>query len=257
MSSETPSYYFPLNLDPTVSPFFANNNYLLWNFDNFINYYDNNVQFNTLKSTYQENLTKIANQPEVPRYVKTALGRYEAASKILSEARNDEPSSSVYLENSVYAKNSTVFYNSTPPQTLSPSPSYKFINSNPTSYYQDSRKRKASAISNPTTSRPRIEFTENDNVFIDNLEPSIGSYIGTLARNTIITSYVIRYFVICGMNGILDLTELHPQSQMMSLSPDVRDRLNALFPYSLPLPRPKQIYCKIGKCDQQTSRYRV
>ncbi|KAG1143196.1 hypothetical protein G6F37_007580 [Rhizopus arrhizus] len=74
-----------------------------------------------------------------------------------------------------------------------------------------------SSLPPPQSSRQKIVVNEVDDVFIPGLSSSVGSFIGTLASNSQIFDRKSRYVVTLGMNGILDMTDTTPGSQLSHL----------------------------------------
>lgn len=52
-------------------------------------------------------------------------------------------------------------------------------------------------------------------LFVSGLSSPVGSFIGILADNPQIIDRKSRYFVALGMNGILDMTDETPGSQLL------------------------------------------
>lgn len=62
--------------------------------------------------------------------------------------------------------------------------------------------------------RPRLVFEEVDDLIIPSTSTSVGSYIGTLARNKTISDRKSRYVITCGMNNVIDLSDFSEGSQL-------------------------------------------
>lgn len=99
----------------------------------------------------------------------------------------------------------------------------KFIN------FEPSSKRKLPNKSIKPISKSKVSFEEIDGVFVPGLTSSMGSFIGTLARNTKIVDRKSRYFVSLGMNSILDLTDNTSGSQLHHLSPQSIEACLSMF----------------------------
>ncbi|RCH78891.1 hypothetical protein CU098_004417, partial [Rhizopus stolonifer] len=81
----------------------------------------------------------------------------------------------------------------------------KFINSDPSSQFKPS-------IAQKSKRKQKV-----DGVFVPGLSFPIGSFIGTLASNSLIFDRKSKYFVTLGMNGILDMTDTTAGSQLSQL----------------------------------------
>ncbi|KAI9343683.1 hypothetical protein BD770DRAFT_414394 [Pilaira anomala] len=88
-------------------------------------------------------------------------------------------------------------------------------------------KRKQQETTDSTlTQRPRIEFQEVDDLIIPSTLTSVGSYIGTLARNQTIKDRKSRYFITCSMNNIIDMSDFSQGSQLN----EFKDEITSLIP---------------------------
>ena len=69
------------------------------------------------------------------------------------------------------------------------------------------------------SSRARVEFVEEDGCMIEGLEVSLGSFVGSVARNARpAETQKEKYFYTIGMNGIFDVSDSTSGSQMNELA---------------------------------------
>ncbi|CEI94269.1 hypothetical protein RMCBS344292_08483 [Rhizopus microsporus] len=99
--------------------------------------------------------------------------------------------------------------------------------------------RNASGSSN--NQRTRIEFKEIDGLLVSNIDISLASYIGTIARNKVVYDRKSRYFITCGMNGIIDLSDKSEGSQLAEFKDNI-DEIRELLPkYTRPINTPPEL----------------
>ncbi|KAI7904106.1 uncharacterized protein BX663DRAFT_506436 [Cokeromyces recurvatus] len=79
-----------------------------------------------------------------------------------------------------------------------------------------------------------------DRLLVSSIGMSLGSYIRDLARKTIVHDSQSHYFMTCGMNGIVDISDKSEDSQLSTIK-DSTDEINKLLPkYHMPISTPSE-----------------
>lgn len=170
------------------------------------------IKLNTIRINFFRDLKTILDIPELDAAVKKKVGA------IITDAKNE--------------KGKTVI-----DMSRKPSINYGQIFQQCESNISQKRARpSASSSISTSTTAAHLDFNESDRIYLSGMTVSLASFVGILARNSSISDRTSRYFVTCGMNGVIDLSDGCLGSQLYRLNLEARDELKQKFADSITPP---------------------